>query len=162
MDAAMSSFQIHALAPDDFAPLFALDDVELARRRIRRVRADAQPGFPCRISLEDAAPGEELLLLPFEHLAADTPYRGAGAIFVRRDAQRAQPAPDAVPESLQRRVISLRGYDASHLMVAADVSEGRDLAAAIRRLFEDPRVSYLHLHNAKPGCYAARVTRADG
>ena len=62
------SFVIHGLSPDTFRPLFALDDGALAARNIRRVVADADRGFPCRVTLEDARQGETLLLLPFLHL----------------------------------------------------------------------------------------------
>jgi hypothetical protein len=34
------------------------------------------------------------------------------------------------------------------------------MAALIARLFADPRVAYIHAHNAKRGCYAARIERA--
>lgn len=36
---------------------------------------------------------------------------------------------------------------------------GQELGEAISRMFEDRSVDYLHLHNARPGCFAARVTR---
>ena len=52
------SFVIHGLSPDTFRPLFALDDGALAARNIRRVVADADRGFPCRVTLEDARQGE--------------------------------------------------------------------------------------------------------
>ena len=54
------SFVIHGLSPDTFRPLFALDDGALAARNIRRVVADADRGFPCRVTLEDARQGETL------------------------------------------------------------------------------------------------------
>ena len=44
-------------------------------------------------------------------------------------------------------------------MVDADLVPGGELAALIRRYFEDPRIAYLQAHYAKRGCYAARVDR---
>mgnify|MGYP001801393802 CR=1 FL=1 len=67
-------FQIHALPRQPFAALFALSDSELRDRNMRRVTADTHPGFPCRVSLADADPGEELILLNHQHLDAASPY----------------------------------------------------------------------------------------
>ena len=73
---------VSGLPLEPFAPLFGLDDEALRARGIRRLRADAQPGFPCRVTLEDAAPGQSLLLLNWRHLDADSPYCADGPIFV--------------------------------------------------------------------------------
>jgi len=61
------NYQVRGLEPALFEQLFDLDDAALAGRGMRRVRADQPVGYPCRISLEDAPVGEELLLLPFAH-----------------------------------------------------------------------------------------------
>jgi hypothetical protein len=42
----------------------------------------------------------------------------------------------------------------------ADVVDGRELEAVVERFFANPRVSYLHVHFARPGCYACRIDRA--
>jgi hypothetical protein len=154
-----SSFRIHALPAEPFAPLFALSDDELRARGIRRVTAQERPGYPCRVSLQDAAAGESLLL-PYAHHDVDTPYRASGPIYVREIATQAQPAVDEVPALLRSRLISLRGYDVRGMMVWADVRPGSELEAAIAELFAHERIDYLHLHYAKPGCYACRVARA--
>lgn len=146
------------LAP--FAPLFALSDADLAARGARRLIADCRPGYPCRVSLVDALPGERVLLLPHVHHDVTGPYRASGPIFVREFAVPAQPAIGEIPDAIRLRQLSLRAYDADGWMQAADVCKGADAALAIERLFEDTRIVYLHLHNAKPGCYACRVERA--
>ncbi|MEL7059725.1 MAG: DUF1203 domain-containing protein [Acidobacteriota bacterium] len=152
-------FQIHALAAEPFRDLFILDDQELATRRARRMTVDCHPGYPCRVSLADAEIGERVILLHFEHLPTDSPYRSSHAIFVREEAQQAQPAPGELPEVLTRRLLSVRAFDRHQMMITADVVKGREAATAIETLFEEPRVDQLHLHYAKPGCFAARVTR---
>jgi len=154
------SFQIHALPFSPFQPLLALSDAELQAQGIRRVVADATPGFPCRVSLQDASVGERLLLLPYAHHPVDTPYRASGPIFVREAAVQAQPAVDEVPALLRSRALSLRAYDAEGMMIAADGRPGTDLEAAIAECFADARVAYIHLHFAKPGCYIGRIERA--
>lgn len=154
------SFQIHALPIDAFAPLFALSDDALRDRDIRRVVADGRPVYPCRVSLQDAAEGERLLLLPHAHHVVDTPYRASGPVYVREAAIEATPDVDEVPALLRTRLLSLRAYDARGMMVWADVRPGTELEAGLDELFALERTDYIHLHYAKPGCYACRVVRA--
>ena len=51
-------YVISGLPLQAFQPLFDLDDAALRARGIVRQVADAKPGFPCRITLQDAEPGE--------------------------------------------------------------------------------------------------------
>src|SRR5262249_16383503 len=81
----MMSFPISGLPADQFADLFALSDQELvARGAVRRVADERTPGYPCRISLTDSRPGDELLLVNYEHHPVSSPYRMRFAIFVRK------------------------------------------------------------------------------
>jgi len=158
----MRSFRLSGIDHAPFEPLFALTDAELAERGSLAVRqvADADFGFPCRVSLEDATPGEELLLLPFEHLPVRSPYRASGPIYVRRQAKRKVLGVGEMPPYITRRLISVRAYDADDMMTEAAVCDGPKVAEEITRLFANERVAYIHLHNAKPGCFACRVDRA--
>ena len=154
------SFRIVGLPAEDFAPLFALgDDALAARGAVRRIAEARNPGTPCRISLTDAQPGDELLLVNYEHHPVDSPYRMRFAIFVRK-GEETYDAVDQVPEQLRLRTLAVRSFDTDAMMVERELVEGRDLEAAIERLFADPRAAYLHVHFAAPGCYAARVERA--
>jgi hypothetical protein len=154
------SFRATGLSPSHFDPLFALSDGELAARGIQRMTADEKPGFPCRVTLEDAEPGERLLLLPFEHQRAHSPYRASGPIFVRECATQAFDVTDVVPPVLRGRMLSLRGYDAGDCIAEADVVSGDKVEDAITRFFANSNVRYIHVHNAKRGCYACRIDRA--
>jgi hypothetical protein len=157
----MMSFQIKGLPAATFAPLFNLPETILATHQAVRVTADWYPGFPCRVSLRDARAGETLLLLNYEHLPVTSPYRSRHAIYVREHAAEAHLEVDEIPEVLLIRLLSLRSFDDAGMMIDADVVQGRDLAAAITRMFESHSAQYLHVHNAKPGCFAARVERAQ-
>ena len=165
----MSSFRLSGLAPEPFAPLFRLSDRQLAARGIRRIIASAPLGYPCRVSLEDAAVGDELLLLSFEHLpgssslatsSAVSPYRAAGPIFVARGRSRGVAAVDEVPPYVARRLISLRAYDAHDTMVDASVCDGIDVGRRLSTVFDDAAVAFVHLHNAGRGCFSCRADRA--
>lgn len=154
-----TGYRIVGLAPAPFAPLFDLDDGELARRGIVRRIVEEPNSTPCRVSIEDAKPGEEVLLLNHAHLPASSPYQASGAIFVRRRATSRYVGENTIPEMLSRRLLSVRAYDSSHFMVTSDVVAGAELEKAIGRFFGDPKVEYLHVHNARPGCFNCRVER---
>jgi len=155
----MSSFRLVGLAAENFEPFFAMSDAELAALGARRVVADAPVGFPCRVSLADAEAGDELLLLPFEHLSTGSPYRASGPVFVRRGARRAVLAPGEIPPYVTPRWMSVRANDADDMMVAAEVCDGAEVRAVIERLIADEAVAFIHLHNAKRGCFSCRVER---
>ena len=153
------NYQLRGLEPRLFEPLFALDEVTLASRGMRWMRADAPVGYPCRISLEDAPVGEEVLLLPFTHQDSRSPYRASGPIFVRRGQREAARLVGTLPPYLTRRPLSVRAYDAADDMVDADVVDGSDAEALIERYLARDDVRYLHVHFARRGCYACRVDR---
>jgi hypothetical protein len=125
----------------------------------QRMLADVNPGFPCRVSLADAEVGETVLLLPFTHHDVDSAYRASGPIFVRAAAKTATPTIGEVPKMFIHRQLSVRAYDGAAMMLDADVVSGTELARTILELFSDARVSYIHIHNAKPGCYNCTAKR---
>jgi hypothetical protein len=155
------SFQIHALAAERFASLFAQTDDQLRTQRIRRVTVDEKPGFPCRVSLADAEVGERVLLLSFVHHDVDSPYRSAGPIYVRPNVPTARPAVNEVPAMLVNRLLSVRAYDREGMLSAAMVIDGLQLEPTIGSLFSQEDIEYLHIHNARPGCFNCSVTRVQ-
>jgi hypothetical protein len=153
------TFRILGLEPGPFAHLFGLPDDALAAVGARRVISDAAIGYPDRIALRDAAPGESLLLLNYVHQPAETPYRASHAIFVAEQAGARFDAVGVVPEVLRVRPISLRAFDAAGEMTDADLAEGAQLEGVIERMLEVAETAYLHAHFAKRGCYACRIER---
>jgi hypothetical protein len=153
-------FQITALPIENFTSLLQQTDAELEAAGARRLIADKRPGFPCRVSLVDAEPGEEVLLLPFTHHEVNNAYRSNGPIFVRVKAQTASLAVNEVPAMIRSRLLSLRGYDAAGMMVISEVLDESQLEEQLACFFADPAVEYVHIHNARPGCYNCRVDRA--
>ena len=153
------AFRISALSVDEFSNLFALDDEALLRQGIQRMLVDNKPGYPCRVSLKDAEVGETVLLMNYEHQPERTPYRSSHAIFVREWADQSVPARNEVPEMLRLRLLSVRAFDQAGMMVEADVVEGEQLEPMIERMLANDSIDYLHIHNARLGCYAARVER---
>ena len=154
------NFRITGLPAERFAHLFALSDAELAAQGgVRRIADGRTPGYPCRVSLTDSRPGDELLLVNYEHHAVASPYRMRFAIYVRKGEETYDRVGE-VPEQLRTRTLAVRAFDADAMMLGWEIVDGRDLEAAIERLLADERAAYLHVHFAAPGCYAARVERA--
>lgn len=154
------SFRIIGLDYTPFRPLFGQPDAALAAMGAKRFVVDSRPGFPDRVTLTDLAPGRTALLVNHTHQPANTPYRASHAIFIGEDPDATPAALDTVPAMLTGRLISLRAFDADHMMINADVMEGAVLADGIARLFAHAQAAYLHAHFAKRGCYAARIERA--
>lgn len=152
-------FQVIALDEQRFSYIYDLSDDELAQHHARRFRVDANPGYPCRVTLEDAAVGETVIGLPFQHLSAPSPYQASGPIFVRCQQIQAQPAPDTLPAMLRARPQSIRGYSDDHLMLAAQIANADNLQPAVEQMLATSDIAYLHLHNANPGCFNCRIER---
>ena len=153
------SFQIRALAADTGQHLFDLSDGQLRSKNARKVTVDAKPGYPCRITLRDAEIGEEMILMHYQHLDVASPYRAGHAILVGKGKRQSEPAVGEIPQALFDRPLSLRGFDRAHMLINSDLAEGEAVGNAIAEMFRNPDVAVIHLHNAKPGCYAACATR---
>jgi len=155
----MASFQLAGIPYEPFAPLFALSESKLRKINARRVVANSNPGYPCRVSLTDAEIGEELLLLPYEHQPAQSPYKSSGPIFVRKNAMQRTVDPGGIPDYVRTRLMSVRAYDAAHQMTDAVVCAGTEAAPVIQRMLSKAAAAYIHLHNANRGCFSCTVHR---
>jgi len=152
-------FRVSGLKPEPFRHLYGLPEAQLLAQGARRYTVDKTPGFPDRIELRDLTPGETALLVNYTHQAADTPYRASHAIFVREGAERSVSVIDEIPEVMQRRMLSLRAFDAAHMMADAALVDGRQARETVERLLSDGKVAYIQAHYAQRGCYAARIER---
>ncbi|MEO7360626.1 MAG: DUF1203 domain-containing protein [Gemmatimonadaceae bacterium] len=155
------NFQVIALPSSEFEALYGVSDEELLRRGIRTSIATARPGFPCRVSLQDAEPGTRMFLMHYEHQSVNSPYRSSHAIYVQDGAATASVPVNHVPAVLRVRLLSVRAFDRLGMMIDADVIDGADAAPTFERLLGNDKTAYLHVHNAKRGCYAARVDRVS-
>jgi hypothetical protein len=151
------NFRIVGLPADAFTHLFDLSDADLAAAGGVRRTADGQ--YPCRVSLTDSQPGEELVLVNYEHHPVDSPYRMRFAIFVREGDQTYDRV-NEVPEQLRKRRLAVRSFDSKGMMVDHRLVDGQEVEPVIEGLLTPSHVDYLHVHFASPGCYAAKVVRA--
>lgn len=154
------NFRVVGLSPEPFRHLYGLSEQDLAAHGVIRYVADESPGYPDRIEMREAKVGETLLLLNHVCQPAETPYRATHAIFVREGAEETYDRINEVPEVMRLRLLSLRGYDAAGMMLDADIIEGKEIEGLIERLLGNPQVDYIHVHNARRGCYSGRIERA--
>jgi hypothetical protein len=154
------SYRITGLSREPFVGLFAMDDAELAAHGAVRMIAQSKPGAPCRVTLEDAEPGETLILV--NHVSHDVanPYRATHAIFVREKAAAVGEFVDEIPPVFVPRLLSMRGFDRAGMMVDALITQPGEAEQGIRTLFDNNEVAYIHAHNATRGCFSAKVERA--
>ncbi len=153
------TYRIEGLRREQFMPLFAMHDGELAAQNAVRVTATG-PGYPCRVSLEDAKAGEQLILLNYTSHDVATPYRSTYAIYVREDAGEIAPLIDATPPVFEGRPLGLRAFDADGMLRNAALALPGQADAKIRELFADENIAYIHAHNAAHGCFSARIDRS--
>ena len=153
------SFVISGLQSEDFTHLFGATDAELEKHGVIRKIADTKPGYPCRITLDDAEPGEPVLLLNYESHQVQNPYRSAYAIYVREGQKATKSYRDELPPVFHGRPIALRIFDKNGMLIGADLAIAGDLKTKIEKAIEDPKVAYLHAHNAMHGCFAAEIRR---
>lgn len=153
------NFQINALSHQPFQHLFNLNDVELKDIGGVRMIVNENPGFPCRVSLEDATIGEEVLLIPFEHHKTNSPYQAKGPIFIRKGIKQRVLQQNETPKMLEHRLLSYRGYDKNGIMKSAITSEEKETKNIIEKIFNDDNIAYIHIHNSSPGCFNCEVKR---
>ena len=151
-------FKVSGLSPAAFAHLVGQPDEALAALGARRVVADGA-GYPDRIELRDAEPGETVLLVNYTHQPAATPFRASHAVYVLEKARTPAVFEDRLPPALARRLLSLRAFDADHMLIDAEVVDGGEADREIERMLASPATAYLHAHYARQGCYAALIER---
>ena len=155
-----AKFKISAIE-NNYNHLFDLSEKELKAMSAVKMFVDTKPGYPCRVSLEDAEIGEEIVLFPFQHHRTDSPYQSSGPIFVRKNAKSPKVGINVIPEMLVHRLLSLRVFDNKGMMIDAKTVEGKKLENEIVMIFNNSLAQYIHIHNSSPGCYNCQVDRIE-
>lgn len=153
-------FQIVPLKAADFTHLQGKPDEELEAMGAKAYIAEPGGGYPCRLTLEGAQPGERVILFNYEHLPEKSPYHSKYAIFIREGVKEIVPEQGSVPKMIEGRPISVRAFSEGQMLLQATVIDGSDAAACFETMFANPDVAYLHMHFAAYGCYIAAVERA--
>lgn len=64
-----------------------------------------------------------------------------------------------IPGMLKVRPQSIRAYDIRGEMIDAVLASGEKIKTITKFLFENKAVEYLHVHNAKQGCFNCKIIR---
>jgi hypothetical protein len=155
----MANFQIKSLAETEFYEIFRMDNVALEKIGALRMTANKPGKYPCRVTLEDTMMGEEVILLNYQYHKTTSPYRATGPLFIKVNSIASIPAVNEIPTFLNHRYLSLRAYDKDGIMKEALTSEGKDLRTAMTKMFNNSDNSYIHIHNARHGCYLCVAER---
>jgi hypothetical protein len=156
----VTDFKFVALDKSEFDLFMNLNDEELESHQAKWMTVDEDPGYPCRVSLEDAKIGERVLFMPYWHHDVKSAYRAMGTVLVRENVKTTKLETNQVPQMLLHRLLSIRAYGANNMMVNHDMTEGTALAYKLKEQFKNIKVEYIHLHYASPGCFCSRVNRA--
>lgn len=154
------NYVIRGLSAEPFRHLYGLTDEELATHGAKRYVCDKSPGFPDRIEMRDAEIGETLLLLNHTSMEKESPYKATHAIFIREGAEDIFEAENKIPPVMYDRVLSLRAFDPTGMIIDADIAQGDDIETAVLRMFENEDVEHIDAHNAGRGCFSGRITRS--
>ena len=156
----MSTFRILPIEQSAANRVREARDDGHGNREIQPTVAQEPGAYPCRVCLEEAGVGEEVLLFsycPFHH---PVPYQNLGPIFVHAHSCVPYDRPGSVPELMRRRLLALRGYDADGRMKECDVVQGAELESVVDRFFRNSEVAVIHAHNARAGCFVCTIERA--
>ena len=153
------NFQVIGIQAEEIQSLLNLKESNLDKLNIRKMIVDENPGYPCRLSLEDARIGEEVLLFNYEHHKVNSPYQASGPVFVRIAAKAANLQQNELPIMLYHRLLSLRIYNKEAMMIDARTIQGEQLKDTIQAVFLNDKAQYIQVHNSSPGCYNCQINR---
>ena len=153
------TYRISGLSRSAFDHLIGAAEADLARHNALRMTATRPQSAPYRITLQDAEPGEMLILVNHTSHDVANPYRASHAIFVREAAQASATFVDEVPPVFVPRILSLRAFDGAGMMIDAMLTQPGGAEDGIGQLLANPATAYIHAHNATRGCFSARIDR---
>jgi len=154
------NYAIEGLSPERFRHLYGMPEDELLKHNARRYVCDESPGFPDRIEMRDLKIGESVLLVNYTSMDKETPYKASHAIYVKEGAENPYFAKNEIPDMMYNRLLSLRAFDASGMIIESDTAVGEEIEKIIKTMFSIPEVEHIDAHYAGRGCFAARITRA--
>lgn len=117
-------------------------------------------GFgPCRSCLRTFNEGqEERVLFTYNTFSDTTITPLPGPVFIHRDAC-APYAEAGMPSDLNTLDLLVEAYNEDGSVIAWEHPAPGNVEDAVLKLFSTQEARFLHLRNAKAGCYVARVER---
>ena len=155
----MSRFACVAIDPE-IAARFRATGIDDRGNPIKRMIATNDGGFPCRVCLQYARRGEEVLLGSYNLPKPQGLYLTPSPIFVHAEPCTPYAGHDEIPGIVRHNaLVSVRAYDADGMVLydLGQVSDGADVDAPLARALGDVRTSFVNVHTARPGCLLCRV-----
>ncbi|AHD02390.1 DUF1203 domain-containing protein [Leisingera methylohalidivorans] len=118
-------------------------------------------GNPCRHCLRYIPAGAGMLILAHRPFPEAQPYAETGPVFLCAEPCERHEG-EALPEIFTRSPDYLiKGYGSDHRIVYGTgiVIPQAQMMAQAEAIFEDARVSYIHIRSARNNCYQARIDR---
>ncbi len=122
---------------------------------------EAATGYgPCRSCLDIFKEGEEQRIL-FTHdpFADREPYPLPGPIFIHERKCKRFPETDLFPARLRFIQLTFNAYGRGRNLLAQHRIENGAFEDAVKVLFSDEVVDYIHVRNTEAGCYIATLER---
>jgi hypothetical protein len=116
-------------------------------------------GNPCRFTLRQSPPGEELLLMSYSPFKRAHPYAEVGPIFIRRHGEAGYAEPTHFPPEIDPTTRVFRCYNAAEEIIDARVGTSQP-EELIAELFSDPAVDCIHVRSLTYGCFTFKIERA--
>ena len=119
-------------------------------------------GIPCRHCLQPVAKGEPFLILSHRPFPAPQPYAEQGPIFLHAEPCSRHAAVADIPKMLASPRYIVRGYAANDRIVygTGQIVATPEIPFAAEKMFEQPRIAYIHVRSASNNCYQCRIDRA--
>lgn len=115
----------------------------------------------CRLCLGDGGPDQKHILFSFMPFDENkNPYSEVGPVYVHDKCEQYEDSNVFPPDLKKRKYLQVRGYDVGQRLIAADLSEGKDVEGTVDKLFEDLEVEYLHIRDGLTGCYFMKIERS--
>lgn len=157
----MSGFQCVAIDPA-VAERFRRTGLDDRGLPVKRMVATPEGGFPCRVCLRLARPGEEVLLGSYDLPKPQGTYWTPSPVFVHAEPCTPYDGRDELAETVTANgLVSVRAYDRDGMCLydLGQVSAGADAGPPLARALADPRTDFVNIHTARPGCLLCRVER---
>ncbi len=156
----MPAFRCVAIATETAARWRATGQDDRGQALHRRV-VDG-PGFPCRHCLQLGAEGEVMLLGSYNLPHPQGVYWTPSPIFLHESACPRFVAENVLPPSvLVNAIVSVRSYDAAEMCLydLGGIAAGAEAGPLLNRALADPRVRFINIHTARPGCLLVAVEK---
>ena len=114
----------------------------------------------CRYCLADGDLRETQILFSYSPFYENkTPYAEVGPVFIHAECKQYD-SRNGFPQDLKtRNYLTVRGYSNDQLLISGEMCKGEGIEATIERMFQQSRVDYIHINDARSGCFFMKLLK---